>query len=150
MNFVNTKAECSVNVAAVAGFSRSVANSSMVCGMLFKVSGSISLATGCGVLCRLKPKGHIALAGRAHQGNFDSTMSAVTAQILQQAMLLPWEDRTELVEAILEQSQPTDEFIQTQMEIVSRRMEQVRVGQSRLIPAEEAHAAVLARIEASA
>lgn len=65
-------------------------------------------------------------------------------------MLLPWEARSDLVEAILEQSQPTDEFIQTQMGIVGRRMERVRVGQSRLIPAEETHAAVLARLEASA
>lgn len=65
-------------------------------------------------------------------------------------MLLPWEARTGLVEAILEQSQPPDEFIEAQMEVIVRRIEQVRAGQSRLIPAEEAHAVVLARLETGA
>lgn len=65
-------------------------------------------------------------------------------------MLLPAEDRTDLVEAILEQSQPTGEFIAAQVEMIGHRMERVRTGQSHLIPAEEAHAAVLARLEAGA
>ena len=75
-------------------------------------------------------------------------MNSSSADILHQAMLLPWDARTDLVEAILEQSQPTDEFILNQLELVNRRMERVRQGQSQLIPAEEAHALVLARLQA--
>ncbi|MBK8094073.1 MAG: addiction module protein [Verrucomicrobiaceae bacterium] len=70
-------------------------------------------------------------------------MSAAVAHLLNEALLLPTESRIELVEAVLERSEPSPEFISQQMEVVARRMENVRTGASRLIPAEEAHQRVL-------
>jgi hypothetical protein len=58
---------------------------------------------------------------------------------MEEVLLLPGEERTELVEAILERSTPTDGFIRQQMSVVSDRMEDVRADRSRLIPAEDAH-----------
>lgn len=58
-------------------------------------------------------------------------------------MLLPSDSRTELVEAILEQSAPSDDFISGQMKVITERMEKVRAGASPLIPADEAHDLVL-------
>ena len=49
----------------------------------------------------------------------------------------------ELIEALLERSEPSRDFIDAQMDVVQRRMESVKTGQSRLVPAEEAHAQVL-------
>ena len=66
-------------------------------------------------------------------------MSATVAHLLNEALLLPPDSRTELVESILEQSSPSEEFISRQMQVVSRRMENVRNGSSKLIPADEAH-----------
>jgi hypothetical protein len=75
------------------------------------------------------------------------TMSTAVADLLTAAMRLPADSRTELVEAILERSTPTDDFIAGQMEVVSRRMERVRQGITQLVPAAEAHDAVLAGIQ---
>jgi hypothetical protein len=62
-------------------------------------------------------------------------------------MRLPSDSRTELVEAILERSEPTEDFIAEQMEVVCRRMERVRQGITQLVPAAEAHEAVLAGLQ---
>ncbi len=66
-------------------------------------------------------------------------MTTSVAHLVEEALLLPGYERTELVEAILERSAPSEEFIQQQMAVVSSRMEDVRAGRSRLISAEEAH-----------
>ena len=58
-------------------------------------------------------------------------------------MLLPSDCRTELVEAILEQSAPGEQFLAEQMTVIAGRMENVRAGASPLIPADEAHELVL-------
>ncbi len=70
-------------------------------------------------------------------------MSATVAHLLSEALLLPADSRTELVEAILEQSHPTREFIAGQMDRVEARRQNVKNGTSALIPAQEAHALVL-------
>lgn len=62
-------------------------------------------------------------------------------------MLLPSDFRTELVEAILEQSSPSADFVAQQLETVSRRRQQVKEGASRLIPADEAHDRVLSSLK---
>lgn len=75
-------------------------------------------------------------------------MSTAVAELLAAAMRLPSDSRTDLVEAILEQSAPTEDFIAEQMTLVGQRMERVRQGSSRLIRAAEAHEAVLAALDA--
>ena len=74
-------------------------------------------------------------------------MSTAVAALLTAAMRLPSDSRTELVEAILERSEPTKDFIAGQMEVVSHRMERVRQGITQLVPAAEAHDAVLAGLQ---
>ena len=74
-------------------------------------------------------------------------MSIDVADLLTAAMRLPSDSRTELVEAILERSEPNEDFIAGQMEVVSRRMERVRQGITQLVPAAEAHEAVLAGLQ---
>lgn len=74
-------------------------------------------------------------------------MSAAVADLLSAAMKLPAESRTELVEAILEQTSLDAGFIAEQMAIVSQRMERVRQGVTQVIPAEAAHDAVLASLK---
>jgi putative addiction module component (TIGR02574 family) len=66
-------------------------------------------------------------------------MTATVAHLVEQALLLPSDSRTELVEAILESAAPSSEFIDEHMSNVLRRMEDVRERRSQLIPAEEAH-----------
>lgn len=73
---------------------------------------------------------------------YSNNMTTSVAHLVQEALLLPGDERTELVEAILEGSAPSDDFIQTQMKVIAERMEDVRAGRSHLIPAEEAHKAV--------
>ena len=76
-------------------------------------------------------------------------MIAAVEHLVDQALLLSSESRTELVEAILERSTPSKEFIEDHMSNVLRRMEDVREGRSQLVSAEEAHRSVresLARI----
>jgi len=70
-------------------------------------------------------------------------MSAAIAHLLSEAMLLPSDRHTELVEAISEQSAPGERFLAEQMTVIAGRMEKVRAGASTLIPAGEAHELVL-------
>lgn len=77
-------------------------------------------------------------------------MTAAVADLVEAALLLPSESRTELVEAILERSDSAPGFIAAQMETVRRRMDNVRTGKSALIPAEEAHRRVREALAAEA
>ena len=73
-------------------------------------------------------------------------MSTAVAHLLNEAMLLPPEARIDLVEAVLERSPVSEDFLAAQMNVVSGRMENVRTGKSKLIPADEAHESVLASL----
>lgn len=66
-------------------------------------------------------------------------MTAAVTTLVKQAMSLPSEDRTELIEAILAESRPAPEFLDEQMKVVRERMDNVREGRSHLVPADEAH-----------
>ncbi len=66
-------------------------------------------------------------------------MTATVTSLVEQAMSLTSESRTELVEAILAEAKPSDAFLSDQMKIVRQRMNNVRDGRSELVPAEEAH-----------
>ncbi len=70
-------------------------------------------------------------------------MSLTVDRLLSEALLLPADSRTELVETILEQSAPSEECMAEQLAIVAGRMENVRNGTALLLPAEEAHHQVL-------
>lgn len=70
-------------------------------------------------------------------------MSDAVAHLLEEALLLPSESQTELVEAILERTEPSRDFLDHQLGIVTRRMQSVRDGTSSLIAAEEAHGRVM-------
>ena len=70
-------------------------------------------------------------------------MSAAVAHLLEEALLLPTESQTELVEAILERTEPSQDFLAAQLAIVKRRMQNVGEGRSALIEAELAHNRVL-------
>jgi mRNA-degrading endonuclease RelE of RelBE toxin-antitoxin system len=52
-------------------------------------------------------------------------MSTAVAQLLNTAMLLPPESRIDLVEAVLERSPVSEDFLAAQMMVVSGRMEKV-------------------------
>jgi hypothetical protein len=64
-------------------------------------------------------------------------MTAEVAELLEKAMLLPQEAREELAEAILDQSEPDEEYMAELLAVVEQRMENVRTGKSKLIPADE-------------
>lgn len=70
-------------------------------------------------------------------------MSIAVAHLLAEALLLPSESQTELVEALLEHSEPSRDFLDHQLGIVMQRMQNVRDGTSPLIAAEDAHNRVL-------
>ena len=70
---------------------------------------------------------------------YSASMPSSVAHLVEEALLLHGDERTELVEAILERSAPSEEFIRQQIAVVSGRMNDVHEGRSRLIPAEEAH-----------
>ena len=70
-------------------------------------------------------------------------MTTAVAQLVEKALLLPSESRSELVEAILEGPPPTDAYLAESMELVTERMANVRDGKSTLICATEAHQSVL-------
>jgi hypothetical protein len=70
-------------------------------------------------------------------------MSAAVTHLLEEALLLPSESQTELVEALLERAEPSREFLDHQLGIVARRMQNVRDGTSTVIAAEDAHDRVL-------
>ena len=63
--------------------------------------------------------------------------------LLEDALLLPQESQTELIEALLERTEPSREFLDHQLGIVSERMKRVQQGSSTLIDAGEAHDRVL-------
>ncbi|MBG7607860.1 MAG: addiction module protein [Verrucomicrobia bacterium] len=66
-------------------------------------------------------------------------MTAAVKQLVEAALRLAPEERDELVESILEQSEPDQEWTDSWVAECERRMEDVRSGKSKLIPAEEAH-----------
>ncbi|MFT4175509.1 MAG: addiction module protein [Luteolibacter sp.] len=66
-------------------------------------------------------------------------MTPAVERLMKEALLLPGEVRTELVEALLEKSAPSSEWLADQIEIVTRRMENVQNGQSSLIGEGDAH-----------
>ena len=70
-------------------------------------------------------------------------MSVSVAHLLEEALLLPLESQTELIEALLERAQPSREFLDHQLGIVSERMKRVQQGSSTVIDAGEAHDRVL-------
>lgn len=74
-------------------------------------------------------------------------MTAIVTSLVEQAMSLPSESRTELVEAILAEAKPSNEFLSAQMKIVRQRMDNIRHGRSELVSAEEAHRRVRAALE---
>jgi len=69
-------------------------------------------------------------------------MTAEVSELLEKAMLLPQEAREELAEAILERSEPSEEYMAELLEVVEQRMENVRTGKSKLTSAEDAHRSV--------
>jgi hypothetical protein len=70
-------------------------------------------------------------------------MTAAVAQLVEKALLLPSEARSELVEAILERSACSGEIIEEHMLLVEERMKNVASGKTKLVPEEEAHQSVL-------
>jgi hypothetical protein len=75
-------------------------------------------------------------------------MSAAVAHLLEEVLLLPIDSQTELVEAILEHSEPSRDFLDHQIGIVTQRMQRVRDGTSFLVAAEDAHSRVLKSLKA--
>lgn len=73
-------------------------------------------------------------------------MSVAVAHLLAEALLLPLESQTELIEALLERAEPSRDFLDHQLGIVARRMLNVREGSSTVVPAEDAHDRVLASL----
>jgi len=65
-------------------------------------------------------------------------MTATVENLKNEARLLSVEDREELAYAILDEIAPLDDLMEEQMKIVALRMEDVRLGKSKLIPMEEA------------
>lgn len=70
-------------------------------------------------------------------------MSSDVAHLLEEALLLPTEAQTELVEALLERSEPSLGFLDQQVGTVIRRMQKVRDGSSTVVSAADAHDQVL-------
>jgi len=70
-------------------------------------------------------------------------MSAAVDHLLKEALLLPAAFQTELIEALIAHSEPSQDFLDHQLGILTRRMQSVRDGTSTLISAEDAHTRVL-------
>jgi hypothetical protein len=70
-------------------------------------------------------------------------MSVIVEHLLESVLLLPKDSQAELVEAILERSEPSRDFLDHQLGIVRRRVQSVQDGSSLLIEAEDAHKKVL-------
>jgi hypothetical protein len=66
-------------------------------------------------------------------------MSVSVEKLVAEALQLPCDSRTELVEAILEASSGSPDFISRQMGVVTARIENLRKGESATVPATEAH-----------
>lgn len=64
-------------------------------------------------------------------------MTATVENLRNEARLLTAREREDLAYAILEEI-PPDELMEEQMKVVAQRMENVRLGKSKLIPMEEA------------
>ena len=64
-------------------------------------------------------------------------MSSAVASLLDEALLLPAESRLELVEALLERTEPSEEHLAAQLSLETRRRAAVQNGTSSLIPAEQ-------------
>ena len=77
-------------------------------------------------------------------------MSASVSHLLEEALLLPQESQTELIEALLERAQPSREFLDHQIGIVIERMKRVQQGASMLIDAGAAHDCVLNSLKVQA
>lgn len=77
-------------------------------------------------------------------------MSASVSHLLEEALLLPQESQTELIEALLERAQPSREFLDHQLEVVNERMKCVQQGSSTLIDAGAAHERVLNSLKVQA
>ena len=73
-------------------------------------------------------------------------MSVAVAHLLKEALLLPLESQTELIEALLARAEPSRDFLDHQLGIVARRMQNVRDGSSTVVLAEDAHDRVLASL----
>lgn len=73
-------------------------------------------------------------------------MTAAVKHLVEEALRLAPEEREELVETLLSHSEPTEEWTQTWQEEISRRIEDVRTGKAKLIPADE----VFRRMDAAA
>ncbi len=74
-------------------------------------------------------------------------MSTDVAQLLEKALLLPSESQTELVEALLERAEPSQEFLEQQVDKIVRRMRNVREGSSTVVSAADAHDRVLGSLK---
>ena len=77
-------------------------------------------------------------------------MSASVNHLLEEALLLPPESRTELIEALMERAEPSREFLDHQLGIVTARRQRVQHGASTLVDAGEAHHQVLHALKARA
>jgi Putative addiction module component len=73
-------------------------------------------------------------------------MTNTVIQLLEEAIRLPLESQTELIEALLERAEPSQDFLDHQLGIVARRMQSVRDGSSNVVSAEDAHNRVLASL----
>lgn len=69
-------------------------------------------------------------------------MTAEVRQLAKEALSLSNEARIELVEVILQESNPSTEQLSQQMSVIRERMQRVEQGQSELTPAKEAHSSV--------
>ena len=65
-------------------------------------------------------------------------MTAAVKHLVEEALRLAPEEREELVETLLSHREPGEGWAQAWEEEISRRMEDVRTGKAKLIPAEEA------------
>jgi putative addiction module component (TIGR02574 family) len=65
-------------------------------------------------------------------------MTATVENLRNEARLLTVDEREELAYAILDEIPPAADLMAEQMKIVAQRMENVRLGKSKLIPMEEA------------
>lgn len=73
-------------------------------------------------------------------------MTAAVKHLVEEALRLAPEEREEFVEALLSHHEPAEEWTQAWQEEISKRMEDVRTGKAKLIPAEE----VFRRMDAAA
>lgn len=73
-------------------------------------------------------------------------MTAAVKHLVEEALRLAPEEREELMETLLSHSKPDEGWAQAWEEEISRRMEDIKTGKAKLIPAEE----VFQRMDAAA